>query len=463
MSKLGKKIFLILLILVIISLLLVGIFMNFSIGESFNDFINLQREENINELSSMLSERLESNDFETIMSLIDNFSQTNRMPIWVERNNGEFIYFSPQNNQMSNMMRRMGMHSSNHMGMRNSPNDFPGENRQKEIYVDGKKEFTIYWKKIDSENQIDLKLYDYFKNNVYKAIIFSALIVIFIVTILSFILSRKISDPLIKIKNAALEVSQGNYKQSVEIKGNDELSELSKAFNLMSKKLLKLEKIRKESASDLAHELRTPLTTIKGYLEAIEDGKLEANSESIKEMQEETERMTHLIEKLNEFADAQNKIFNFEKENLDLSELIKRVINQQQKAIDKKNITLEINLAQNLNYRGDKDSLVQIFNNILENAVKYNKENGKIMVESYKNKNEIKIAVKDTGIGINKKDLPFIYERFYRADKSRNSNNQGSGIGLAVVKELVEAHQGEIKVKSSAEGTIFTVILPRQD
>lgn len=461
MSKLGKKIFAILLILVISSLLLVSIFINFSIGERFNDFINLQREENINELSSMLSDNLKNSNFKSIIPLIENFSRTNRIPVWIKKNDGEFLFFSEQNNHMANMMRRMGMHNNRHMNMRTLPGDFPGENRSKDVYLKGEKVFTIYWKDINSENQIDSRLYNYFKNNVYKAIIFSALIVIFIVTILSFILSKKISDPLIKIKNAALDVSQGNYKQNIKIKGNDELSELSTAFNLMSKKLFKLEEIRKESASDLAHELRTPLTTIKGYLEAIEDGKLKANSENIKEMQEEAERMTDLIEKLNEFAEAQNKIFNFKKENINLTKLLNRVIKQQKKIIEQKSINLKIDLADNLNFRGDKNSLIQIFTNVIENAVKYNKKNGKIIIKSQKNKKTIKISIKDTGIGINKEDLPYIFERFYRADKSRNSKNQGSGIGLAVVKELLKAHQGEIKVKSSAEGTIFIIILPR--
>ncbi|MFW5687156.1 MAG: histidine kinase dimerization/phospho-acceptor domain-containing protein [Halanaerobium sp.] len=115
------------------------------------------------------------------------------------------------------------------------------------------------------------------------------------------------------MKNAALDLAQGNYQQNIKSKGDDELTELINAFNLMSQKFFKLEKIRKESTSDLAHELRTPLTTIKGYLEAIEDKKIKVDQESIRKMQEETERMTILIEKLNEFADAQNKVFNFRK------------------------------------------------------------------------------------------------------------------------------------------------------
>lgn len=458
MSKLGKKLFIIFLILVLFSLLLVGIFINFSIGERFDNFINLQREENISELAAVLGENLKNNDFDSVQTLIDNFSRTNRIPIWVEDNSGNFIYFAFQDNQRSQMMRRMGMNSNSRMNMRQLPDEVPGRTKSKEIYVDGQKALTLYWKEINAENQLDSDLYNYFKGNIYRAIILSALVVIFLIIILSFILSKKITRPLINVKNAALEVAQGNYQQNIEIKGDDELAELINAFNLMSKKLLKLDKIRKESTSDLAHELRTPLTTIKGYLEAIEDGKMEANQKSIIEMQEETQRMTNLINKLNEFADAQNKVFNLKEEKLNITPIIEKIVKQQQKSLSEKNININLKLEKKLYIKGDQNSLFQIFNNIIENAIKYNKENGKIEIKSLKENDDLVVYIQDSGIGISEDDLPFIFERFYRADKSRNSKNQGAGIGLAVVKELMEAHQGRIKVESKGSGTLFKLI-----
>jgi len=461
MSKLGKKLFFLFLILVILSLLLVGIFINFSIGESFDDFINLQREENISELAAVLGENFKDDDFESVQNLVDNFSRTNRIPIWIQDNQGEFIYFAAQNNQMSQMMRRMGMDSNNHMNIRQLPEQIPGQTKSEEVYVDGQQVLTLYWKQINPENQLDSDLYNYFKTNIYRAIILSALVVIFLIIILSFILSKKITEPLIKVKNAALEVAQGNYQQNIESRGDDELAQLVNAFNLMSKKLLKLEKIRKESTSDLAHELRTPLTTIKGYLEAIEDGKIEVNQESIAEMQEETQRMTTLIEKLNEFADAQNKVFNLKIEKLNLTPIIEKIIKQQQGALSEKNINLDLKLEKEHFIKGDQSSLFQIFNNIIENAIKYNKKDGKIEIKAVENRNSLVLYIQDSGVGISQDDLPFVFERFYRADKSRNSKNQGTGIGLAVVKELMEAHQGKIEVESNESGTIFKLIFKR--
>lgn len=464
MSKLGKKLFIIFLILVILSLLLVGIFINFSIGERFDDFINLQRQENIDELAEMISENYDENNFSSIRSLIENFSRTNKIPIWVEDNRGEFIYFPAQNSQMSNMMRRMGMNNNgmNHMNMmRQLPSDFPGQNKVKEIYANGEKILSLHWKQVNGENQLDSELYNYFKNNIYRAIVLSALLVTFLIVVLSFILSKKITRPIIEIKNAALDVAQGNYQQNIKSKGDDELTELIEAFNLMSRKLLKLEKIRKESTSDLAHELRTPLTTIKGYLEALEDGKMNADQQTIKEMQEESQRMAILVEKLNEFANAQNKIFNLNEEKLNLTPIIKKIIKQQNSHINEKNIDLKLELEPEIYVNGDKDSLFQIFSNIIENAIKYNKNNGKIEISNTTDQDDLIIQIKDSGVGISKEDLPYIFERFYRADKSRNSKNKGTGIGLAVVKELMDAHQGKVEVESGENGTIFELIFPQ--
>lgn len=462
MSKLGKKLFVVFLILVVFSLFLAGLFINFSIGKSFDNFINLQRQEKIEHLSSMLIEHLSEDDFEKLYSAAENFSRTNKIPIWLETESGNLNYFSAQNNRMSAMMsrmRRMGMHHGNHMKMMSTPDDLPGLTRTETIKTD-QNSLILYWKEISSESQLESNLYNYFRENIFRAIIFSALIAVLITMLFSFILSNRITEPLIKLKNAALEVAQGRYKQNIKSKGDDELTELIKAFNTMSKRLSKLEKIRKESASDLAHELRTPLTTIRGYLEAIEDGKLEADPESIREMQEETARMTHLVENLNEFANAQNKVFDLEKEKINLNKIIKKVIRQQQRFISQKNIDLKLDIDAQIFLKADQDSLIQILNNVLENAVKYNQENGFITIKTRLKKDKLEIEIKDNGQGIKKADLPYIFERFYRADKSRNSQNQGSGIGLAVVKELMDAHQGSVEVESSENGSLFRLIFP---
>lgn len=455
MSKLGKKLFIIFLILVVFSLFLVGFFINYSIGERFDDFINLQRQESIEELLEMLNEYYQAGSRNEINSLLNNFVRTNRIPVWLEDRDGN-LKFSPTQ-QHHQMMRRM-MGDSQMMEERN---DFlPAQSRKEEIYLDGSLQATLYWQEVTSREQIDSELYNYFRRNVFQAIIFSALIVIVLLIIISFIISRLITEPLIKLKNAAFKVAEGDFEQNISNNGDDELAELITAFNQMTEKLAKLEKIRKESASDLAHELRTPLTTIKGYIEAFEDGKIALDQENIDELKEEIARMVALIEKLKEFAEAQNKIFNLKKEKIKVNELIKNVSKKRQKQIKSKNLKLNLELENGIIIEADKDSLIQILNNLIENAVKYNRENGEINIKSYQKNNKIIIQISDTGYGISEEDLPYIFERFYRADKSRSAKNGGTGIGLAVTKELIEAHGAEIEVESNKNGSSFKIIFP---
>ena len=457
MSKLGRKLFIIFLILVVLSLLLVGVFINYSVGERFDNFINLQRQESIEELLNMLRENFEAGSRDEINSLLNNFVRTNRIPVWLEDRDGSIIFAPVQHHQM---MRRMGS-DSHMMGERS---DFlPGQSRKEEIYVGDTLQATLYWQEVTSREQIDSELYNYFRRNVFQAIIFSALIVTLIVIIISFIISKIITEPLIKLKNAAFKVAEGDFEQKIPNNGDDELAELITAFNQMTEKLAKLEKIRKESASDLAHELRTPITTIKGYIEAFEDGKISFNQENIDELNEEIARMVSLIEKLKEFAEAQNKIFNLKKEKIEVNKFIKNVSKKMQKQIESKNLKLNLELEKGLIIEADKDSLIQILNNLIENAVKYNQENGEITIKSCQKNKKIIIQISDTGYGISTEDLPYIFERFYRADKSRSAKNGGTGIGLAVTKELIEAHGAEIEVESNNNGSIFKIIFPFQN
>ncbi len=461
MSKLGKKLFFIFLVLVLSALILVGFFINYSIGERFYDFVNLQRQESIEELVVMLKERIKDESVTAASEILESFGRTNRILVWLEDADGNLLYNPEHSAQMNNMMRKSGTRMGN-MPMMNiqRPESLPGQTKKEEIIIDDKTAAVLYWKEVNAGSQIDSELYNYFKRNVFHAIIFSGLIVIILIIIISFVVSKILTNPLIKLKNAALEVAEGNYEQEISNKGDDELSELVQAFNKMTNKLARLEKIRKESASDFAHELRTPVTTIKGYLEAIEDKMISLDKNNLKEMKEETERIVSLIEKLNEFAEAQNKIFNLQKEKVNLTDIIRNVLKRREKYFKEKNLEIELDIENELIIEADRDSLFQIFNNLIENAVKYNQENGLIKIKSKLKKDKVVISIADTGIGISDEDLPYIFERFYRADKSRSTKNGGSGIGLAVTKELIDAHQAEIFVESDDSGSIFTVVFP---
>lgn len=466
MSKLGKKLFIVFLLLIFFTLALVGIIINYSIGESFNDFINLQREESINELSSLLSERLPDISQVSLNQILTNFSRTNRIQIVLLNQAGNIIY-------PANSMRRMhSMMGNGNMGM--MPEDNFSDELQlkqqlnydlfakKEIIIQGEPVATILWQKFASPAGLNNDLYSYFKNKVYQAILFSALIVIVLFLIIAFFLSKRITKPLLNLKNAVLKVAAGDYQQKLTANSNDELAELITAFNQMTTKLANLEKIRKDSTSDLSHELRTPVTTLLGYLEALEDQKITLNSQTIVEMKEEINRMNHLIKQMKNFADAQNRTFNLKKEKVNLNKILENVALKLDKEIKAKNLQIKFDLAADAFTLADQDSIYQIFYNIIQNAVKYNEFSGEIKLKTMVRTDIIVVEIKDTGIGIPESEMPFIFERFYRADKSRNSKNKGTGIGLAVAKELLMAHGAKIEVKSRQKGTAFRLEIPRK-
>lgn len=468
MSRLSFKLFFILIILIVLSLSLAGFFINYSVGERFNDFVNMQREDSILELAEILKDNLVDSNINTseLNDIINNFTRANRIPIWLrldEQEREEYIYSPGSGGQMNNMMRRMGpMMGSSHMPVQSqiSPDDFPGKTRVNEITIGESSKAYIYWKEISLGTESESGIYQYFKKSVFNAIFISGILVAAAAALMTFFLSKYITKPLLKLNRSAINVADGNYGQKVDIKGNDELAELGKSFNIMTAKLEKLEKIRKDSTSDLAHELRTPVTTIKGYLEAVEDGLMDLDGETIEELQEESERLIRLIDQLQEYSEAQNKIVNLNKENLELNSILKEILSKNKFNIKEKSLSVNLNLEADIHIKADRDSIIQIFNNLIENAIKYNKSGGKINVESTKKDSHILIKILNTGTGIEKKDLPFIFERFYRADQSRSKETGGTGIGLAITKELVEAHDGTITAESQQEKTIFTVILP---
>jgi len=214
-------------------------------------------------------------------------------------------------------------------------------------------------------------------------------------------------------------------------------------------------------ASDYAHEFRTPLATLQLNLEAMIDGIWEPNTQLLESCREEILRLTRMISDIDKIVEIENNSISLKKTKFDLAKVVDQIVLTFQPSIVAKNINMEIQTTECEIY-ADKDKIIQVIYNLLSNALKYtdNGESIKIRVNKYSNKSEI--IVSDTGIGISAEDLPNIFENLYRVDKSRNRSTGGSGIGLSVVKAIVDAHGGSISTKSEpTKGSEFTVSLPR--
>jgi signal transduction histidine kinase len=280
--------------------------------------------------------------------------------------------------------------------------------------------------------------------------------------IAGFLLSKRISRPIIKMANITTKIADGNYDIRFEGKTKTrELDELVTAVNNMASNLYRQESLRKQLTTDVAHELRTPLTVVSSHLEAMIDGIWEATPERLKSCYEEIERLSGLISDMESLAQIENDNLKLSKSQVDLLELTHTVRSNFEIESGKKNISIEVHGEPTV-IDADRDRLNQVIINLLSNAIKYTPENGHVRITVKDTVNNGIITIEDDGIGIPEDELPLIFERFYRTDKSRNRKTGGAGIGLTIVKSIVNAHGGKIIVTSSTEqGSCFTVILPK--
>ncbi|WP_312652580.1 sensor histidine kinase [Aminipila sp.] len=262
-------------------------------------------------------------------------------------------------------------------------------------------------------------------------------------------ISKKFLNPIYVIKENAKLIEQGKYKNLKEVETNTvELYELSISVKELAERLNSQESLRKRMTTDIAHELRTPLAAIQSHIEAFLDGVWEPNDEKLSVIHGEIIRLTKLINELSELSIVEDDEINLKLSNVDISSTLNNIIESYEPMFLDKNINIDKNIQNDVNFMGDIDYLKRIFVNIISNAIKYTNENGSVSVSLEQIKDKIKIIVKDTGIGIPKEDLKYIFERFYRSDLSRNRHTGGTGIGLTITKALVEAHGGTIKIDS---------------
>lgn len=304
-----------------------------------------------------------------------------------------------------------------------------------------------------------------FLNSVRNSLIIGAFGATIFAFILSFVLFRMMINPVWKIIETIKGIAKGDYSRRVEIKSNDEMGELGNALNKMAENLENIENMRRELVSNVSHELSTPLTIISGYIEAMSD-KVIQGTEPLKEtlilLKEEVDRLTLMVNDLRKLSLIESSTFKLSFNSLDLEKEVDKVILKFKTKLKERDIILRSEVPSNLpEVKADEDKLSQILINLLDNAHNFSLKGGEIVISTRILNEFIELSISDSGIGINDEDIPHIFERFYRGEKSRSRNTGGTGIGLAIVKELVNAHGGEIKVKKGEKGgSIFSFTLP---
>ncbi len=290
-----------------------------------------------------------------------------------------------------------------------------------------------------------------FQTSVRQSITSSAVIAGITALILGILLFFQITAPMRKLRKAASAIAEGDLSQRVEIHGEDEFAQLGETFNQMASNLSQAEIQRQQLMADVAHELRTPLTAIQGTVEGMQDGILPCDADQLNALLAETTLLNRLIEDLRLLSLAETNQLKLLRQPVEINDLICRIIERIQPQARNKEIDLSKLLQEELPpLQVDPDRISQILNNLINNALRYTPKEGRIEVSTIQQNPDspVTITVTDTGTGISVEDLPHVFDRFYRADKSRSRASGGSGLGLAIVKELVEAHGGSIKVES---------------
>ncbi|PWA11237.1 PAS domain-containing sensor histidine kinase [Pueribacillus theae] len=228
----------------------------------------------------------------------------------------------------------------------------------------------------------------------------------------------------------------------------------------------RLEKMRSEFVANVSHELKTPITSVKGFAETLLDGAMydeELCRSFLKIIYDESDRLHRLISDILHLSKIEHHLLPLQLEMVNVAKLINETVETLQEEITKKEISISLPEAKNVYVEGEKDRVRQIILNLVSNGIVYTPKGGKIEVNLLEKEKEIDLIVRDTGIGIPKKDIPRIFERFYRVDKARSRHSGGTGLGLAIVKHLVESHKGQIQVDSvEGKGTTFTITLPKK-
>jgi signal transduction histidine kinase len=283
-----------------------------------------------------------------------------------------------------------------------------------------------------------------------------------IAIILTFLLSRRILSPVKALTTATRQFGKGDFSQRVTYEGKGELGELANSFNSMADNLENTQRLRRNMVADVAHELRTPLSNLKGYLEAISDGVVQPDEATIHSLNEEAVSLSHLVEDLQELSLSDAGELKMTAQPEDISRLIKETVTAIQPKAAAKNLTITADLPATISpVNIDSHRIKQVLYNLLDNAIAHTPKDGKITVTACEQEGMVFVSVADTGEGIPAEDLPMIFERFYRVDKSRARATGGSGLGLTIAKRLVEAHGGTIKAESQAgNGSTFTFTLP---
>ncbi len=299
-----------------------------------------------------------------------------------------------------------------------------------------------------------------FEESVTRTFIAAVAIALIASVVLASVMARRIASPLREIGAAARRVAEGDLAARVSRVGPEEIASLADSFNQMAERLEDQERLRREFIANAAHELRTPLTNLQGYLEALRDGVVPPDPEIFGSLHEEADRLVRLSRSLDALAEGDLAAGPPDLTDLALDAAIEAAVELVVPSFERRGITVRVETHAQLRARANADHLAQVLANLLQNAARYTPEGGHVTVSAQARPRDVLVSVTNTGDAIPPADLPHVFERFYRVEKSRDRASGGAGIGLAIVKRLVEVGGGHVGAESGSGVTRFWFSVP---
>lgn len=306
-------------------------------------------------------------------------------------------------------------------------------------------------------------LEQHFLDRLRNLLIVGAVLAVGLGLVIGAVLSHNLTAPLQRLAAAARAVAAGDLGQQVKVEGSAEVAEVSYAFNEMTAALEEGEKLRQNLMADVAHELRTPLSVLQGNLRAILDDVYPLEKVEIARLYDETRLLSRLVNDLRELALAEAGQLSFNLRPTDIADVLQATITNFEPAAESKSIRLTVEVTDDLPpVMADPDRLTQVLRNLLTNALRHTPKGGRVAVSASGTEDTVEIVVTDNGEGIASQDLARVFDRFYRCDRARRRTEGGAGLGLAIVRAMVEALGGQVSAASegTGQGSTFTVILP---
>lgn len=446
---LSKKILISFIIIVLVSIGLVSLITNISINKKFDFYLVEEKESKLNFISQSIEVICGHSMIDT--NKLDNLAEYENISFSIYDESLNLIYSSNSSGHMmkihgnsNGMMRRMHGNSSS----------------DKEYTYIMKNGYSLKLQYQD-DNYLSESAY-IFKGTLTKSILIAGSIALVFGIIFSLYTSKTITNPLVEISNISNKILKN---EKIPHLSSDiiEIQDIYKSLEYLSLNIENQEKLRQEYSSNISHELRTPLTTIKSYLEAIDDGIWQLDSHNMKILREEIDRINQLIDDLSRSFYMEEGNLVIQKDYLNIKEEVLDVIQIIRPKYDKKGFIIESNLEDIRAYI-DKDKFKQVLLNLLSNSYNYMEENsGIVTIRLKESNNDFILSLKDNGMGIPSSSLDRVFDRLYRVDSSRNKSTGGSGLGLSIVKDIVEAHKGNISVNSLyGHYTEFIIVIPKE-